>query len=127
MGILVGGSCFYCYGFFPIIWTFIAVPESFTIIEQAFTNSNSEVVRGCKFSNVLWICLGNQVFYLELVSHYIGLSLTMGIVMGLAGTLGALIPLMQIENAINAPQFPFVIGGLCIFHYWGLLYCKSWD
>ena len=37
---------------------------------------------------------------------YIGLSLTMGIVMGLAGTLGSLIPLLQIENAVQTPQFP---------------------
>ena len=29
---------------FPIIWTFIAVPESFAIIDQAFNNTNSEVV-----------------------------------------------------------------------------------
>ena len=45
---------------------------------------------------------------------YIGLSLTMGIVMGIAGTLGALIPLLQNENATSLPQFPYVIVGLTI-------------
>ena len=38
----------------------------------------------------------------------------MGIVMGLAGTLGSPIPLLQIENAVQTPQFPYVITGLCI-------------
>ena len=45
---------------------------------------------------------------------YIGLSLTMGIVMGIAGTLGALIPLLQNPNATSLPQFPYVIAGLGI-------------
>ena len=45
---------------------------------------------------------------------YIGLSLTMGIVMGLAGSAGSLIPLFQIENASSQPSFPYIIGGLVI-------------
>ena len=45
---------------------------------------------------------------------YIGLSLTMGIVMGLAGSAGSLIPLFQIEDAISQPSFPYIIGGLII-------------
>ena len=45
---------------------------------------------------------------------YIGLSLTMGIVMGLAGSAGSLIPLFQIENATSQPSFPYIIAGLVI-------------
>ena len=36
---------------------------------------------------------------------YIGLSLTMGIVMGLAGTLGALIPFLSYENVLDFLNF----------------------
>ena len=99
---------------FPLIWTYIAVPESFTIINQAFTNSNSEVVRAVYLAMFFGFAWGIGGILFGVSVPYIGLSLTMGIVMGLAGTLGALIPLLQIENAINTPQFPFVIGGLCI-------------
>tara|TARA_B100000282_G_scaffold57398_1_gene37957 strand:- start:236 stop:937 length:702 start_codon:yes stop_codon:yes gene_type:complete len=38
----------------------------------------------------------------------------MGIVMGLAGSAGSLIPLFQIENATSQPSFPYIIAGLVI-------------
>lgn len=99
---------------FPIIWTLIAVPESFAIIDQAFNNSSTDVVKAVNLAMFFGFAWGIGGILFGVSVPYIGLSLTMGIVMGLAGTLGALIPLMQIENAINAPQFPYVIGGLCI-------------
>ena len=100
--------------FFPIIWTIIAVPETFAILEQAFSKSNSEVLEAVNLAMFFGFAWGIGGILFGVSVPYIGLSLTMGIVMGLAGTLGALIPLMQIENAINTPQFPYVIGGLCI-------------
>ena len=41
---------------FPIIWTFIAVPESFEIIDQAFNNSNSDIYASICFINCSRIC-----------------------------------------------------------------------
>lgn len=45
---------------------------------------------------------------------YIGLSLTMGIVMGLAGSVGSLIPFFQGSNSTSDPVFSYVLGGLLI-------------
>ena len=75
---------------FPIVWTFLSVSDVTTVIGDVFSDPIAEQ------------------------AAYIALSLTMGIVMGIAGTLGALIPLLQNENATSLPQFPYVIGGLVI-------------
>ena len=99
---------------FPLSWTLIAVPESFTIIIEAFSSSNSEVLKSLGFAIFFGFAWGIGGILFGKSVPYIGLSLTMGIVMGLAGTLGALIPLMQIENAAETPQFPYLITGLIV-------------
>ena len=68
---------------FPIIWTFIAVPESFEIIDQAFNNSNSDVVRAVNLAMFFGFAWGIGGILFGVSVPYIGLSLTMGIVMGL--------------------------------------------
>ena len=96
----------------PLVWAAIVVPEFTTVIDKAFTNPEmSAVVYSAMFFGFLW-GIGGIMFGVSV--PYIGLSLTMGIVMGLAGSVGALIPLLQIENALETPQFPYVIAGLLI-------------
>ena len=96
----------------PVIWAAIVVPEFTTVIDEAFTNPEmSVVVYSAMFFGFLW-GIGGIMFGVSV--PYIGLSLTMGIVMGLAGSVGALIPLLQMENALETPQFPYVIAGLLI-------------
>ena len=96
----------------PVVWAAIVVPEFTTVIDEAFTNPNvSTVVYSAMFFGFLW-GIGGIMFGVSV--PYIGLSLTMGIVMGIAGTLGALIPLLQNENATSLPEFPYVILGLVI-------------
>ena len=46
----------------------------------------------------------------------VGVSLTYGIVMGLASAVGSIVPLFQIENATQQAAFPFVITSYSI-HY----------
>jgi L-rhamnose-H+ transport protein len=45
---------------------------------------------------------------------YIGMSLTYGIVMGLASSVGSLIPLFQIEGASSVPAFPYILAGVAV-------------
>ena len=91
----------------PMIWAFLAVPNLFEII----LNSPKDSIYLAMLFGFLW-GIGGIMFGVSV--PYIGLSLTMGIVMGLAGSAGSLIPLFQIENASSQTSFPYIIGGLVI-------------
>lgn len=92
---------------FPLAWTLIAIPGLFEIIAVA---PKSAVCLGMLYG-FLWgiggILFGKSV-------PYIGLSLTMGIVMGLAASVGSLIPFFQMENALNNPKTPYVLTGVIL-------------
>ena len=92
---------------FPMIWAIIAIPDLFEII----LNSPKDAIYLAMLFGFLW-GIGGIMFGVSV--PYIGLSLTMGIVMGLAGSAGSLIPLFQIENFTSQPSFPYIIGGLLI-------------
>ncbi len=92
---------------FPMIWAIVAIPDLFEII----SNSPSDAIYLAMLFGFLW-GIGGIMFGVSV--PYIGLSLTMGIVMGLAGSAGSLIPLFQIENATSQPSFPYIIAGLLI-------------
>ena len=92
---------------FPMIWAIVAIPDLFEII----SNSPNDAIYLAMLFGFLW-GIGGIMFGVSV--PYIGLSLTMGIVMGLAGSAGSLIPLFQIENATSQPSFPYIIAGLLI-------------
>ena len=92
---------------FPMIWAQIAIPNLYEII----SNSPPEAIFWAMLLGFAW-GIGGIMFGVSV--PYIGLSLTMGIVMGLAGSAGSLIPLFQIENATSQPSFPYIIFGLFI-------------
>ena len=92
---------------FPMIWAYIVIPDLFDII----ANSPKDAIYSAMLYGFLW-GIGGIMFGVSV--PYIGLSLTMGIVMGLAGSAGSLIPFFQIENATSQPSFPYIIGGLII-------------
>lgn len=92
---------------FPLIWALIVVPGLFDIISQA---SSYAVVLAMLFG-FLW-GIGGIMFGVSV--PYIGLSLTYGLVMGLASSVGSLIPLFQMENATSNRAFPIVIAGVCV-------------
>ena len=75
----------------PLIWALIAVPGLFEIIGAA---PESSIYLAMLFG-FLW-GIGGIMFGVSV--PYIGISLTYGIVMGLASSVGSLIPLFQIEN-----------------------------
>ena len=92
---------------FPMIWAYIVIPDLFDII----ASSPKDAIYSAMLYGFLW-GIGGIMFGVSV--PYIGLSLTMGIVMGLAGSAGSLIPLFQIDNATSQPSFPYIIGGLII-------------
>ena len=92
---------------FPMIWAYIVIPDLFDII----ATPPKDAIYSAMLYGFLW-GIGGIMFGVSV--PYIGLSLTMGIVMGLAGSAGSLIPLFQIENATSQPSFPYIIGGLII-------------
>ena len=92
---------------FPMTWALIVMPELFEII----SSSPSEAIFSAMLLGFLW-GIGGIMFGVSV--PYIGLSLTMGIVMGLAGSAGSLIPFFQIDDVFSQPAFPYVIGGIII-------------
>lgn len=97
---------------FPLVWTFISEPNFFEVFMAVINDSNSQsAAYYAILFGFLW-GIGGILFGVSV--PYIGLSLTMGIVMGLAGTLGALIPFLSYENVLDLPQFPYVIFGLIV-------------
>lgn len=97
---------------FPLLWTCLSVSGYMTVIEDVFVDPVAQ--RAASIAILFGFLWGIGGIMFGVSVPYIGLSLTMGIVMGIAGTLGALIPLLQNENATSLPQFPYVIGGLVI-------------
>lgn len=91
----------------PIIWGIISSGSFFDAI---FTTDG-----GTLFSAILlgflW-GIGGILFGVSV--NYVGVSITNGVVMGLAGGLGAIIPLFSIEGATSQPSFPYVIIGVAI-------------
>jgi L-rhamnose-H+ transport protein len=92
---------------FPMIWAYIAIPDLFEII----SSSPRDAIFWAMALGFAW---GVGVILFGVSVPYIGLSLMLGIVMGLAGSAGCLIPLFQIENATSQPSFPYIIAGLVI-------------
>lgn len=92
---------------FPMAWALIAVPDLFSIVASI----PGKVIFLAMIFGFLWgiggIMFGKSV-------PYIGMSLTYGIVMGLASAVGSLMPLFQMENATSLPAFPYVIVGVVI-------------
>ena len=92
---------------FPLVWALMAVPGLFDIISSVPGNA----VMLAMLFGFLW-GIGGIMFGVSV--PYIGLSLTYGIVMGLASSVGSLIPLFQMENAISNPAFPVVLIGVFV-------------
>lgn len=97
---------------FPLLWTYLSEPVFYDVIASVFDDSTSKNAAYLAILfGFLW-GIGGILFGVSV--PYIGLSLTMGIVMGLAGTLGALIPFLSFDNVLSLPQFPYVIVGLVV-------------
>jgi L-rhamnose-H+ transport protein len=92
---------------FPLVWALMVVPNLFGIIAEA----PSSAIQLGMFFGFLW-GIGGIMFGLSV--PFIGLSLTMGIVMGLAASAGSLIPFFQMEDATTNPSFFYVMSGVAL-------------
>lgn len=92
---------------FPMTWAFISVPDLLSVISSVDGN----VLFTAMLFGFLWgiggILFGKSV-------GKVGVSLTYGIVMGLASAVGSIVPLFQLENATDQPSFPFIIVGVIV-------------
>lgn len=90
---------------FPWVWAFFVVPDLWSVL----ANCPAEALGQGALYGFLW-GIGGIMFGVSV--GYVGMSLTYGIVMGLAALMGSLIPLVGIENIGSNPALPYVIGGM---------------
>ncbi len=92
---------------FPLTWAWLTVPDLFAVISAA----PPDAIKKAMLFGFLW-GVGGMMFGVSV--RYVGVSITYGFVMGLAGAAGSLIPLAQIENVGSNPALPYVIGGVLV-------------
>ena len=92
---------------FPGTWALIVVQNLFSVIGSV----PPSIVLLAAFFGFLW-GVGGILFGVSV--GRVGVSITYGIVMGLAASMGSIVPLFQIENATLNPSFPFVIAGVVV-------------
>ncbi|MBU2912752.1 MULTISPECIES: L-rhamnose/proton symporter RhaT [Reichenbachiella] len=93
--------------FMPIGWALLVVPD---LLEVIFT-VDSTVLWMAMFFGFLW-GIGGIMFGVSV--SYTGVSITYGIVMGLAASMGSVIPLFQMENATEQSGFGLILVGVMI-------------
>lgn len=89
----------------PWIWAFLVVPDLASVLAKS---PPSALGQGALYG-FLW-GIGAIMFGVSV--RYVGMSLTYGIVMGLAALMGSLIPLLGLENLGSNPVLPYVLGGM---------------
>lgn len=92
---------------FPMTWAYIAVPDLFNIISEV---DDSTIYMAMLFG-ALW-GIGGILFGISV--EYTGISITYGIVMGLAASVGSIIPLFQIENVTTQSSFTWILLGISL-------------
>jgi L-rhamnose-H+ transport protein len=91
----------------PVIWALLTVPHLGATIASAPTDS---VVKGV-FYGFLW-GIGGILFGVSI--SYVGVSITYGVVMGLAASAGSLIPLAQMGTQGAGAAVPYILGGVAL-------------
>lgn len=89
----------------PWAWALVAVPDPIGAIAGA---PRAAVVGGMIYG-FLW-GVGGILFGVSV--GRVGVSITYGIVMGLAASMGSLVPLFQMEGAASKGAFPFILIGV---------------
>lgn len=82
----------------PFVWGY----AGFDSFMESILMTDSKVIMTSLLLGFLW-GIGGILFGMSV--SYVGISITNGVVMGLAGGLGAIIPLFGIEGATHQPSF----------------------
>jgi L-rhamnose-H+ transport protein len=93
--------------FVPLIWALIVMSDLFEII----TKIDNYTFWSSAMYGFLW-GIGGILFGVSVEKT--GISITYGIVMGLAASMGCIIPLFQIEGATLQPSFPIILSGVIL-------------
>ncbi|RTE54049.1 rhamnose/proton symporter RhaT [Arenibacter aquaticus] len=91
----------------PVLWGFIAIPDLLGVI----SHTDSTTLWLAAFYGFLW-GIGGILFGVSVEKT--GISITYGIVMGLAASMGSIIPLFQIDGAFSQPSFPIILLGVAL-------------
>lgn len=91
----------------PVSWALFVVPDLCDVISA----TPPDVIFKAMLYGFLWGIAG---ILFGVCVNIIGVSITYGIVMGLASAAGCLIPLFQIPNATSYPSFPFILIGVAV-------------
>lgn len=91
----------------PWLWASLAVPD---LIESIMVAPSNAIWMAALFG-FLW-GIGGIMFGVSV--NYVGISITYGIVMGLAASMGSIIPLLQMDNFSSNPAVPYIILGVLL-------------
>jgi len=91
----------------PVVWAYIAIPDLLEVI----SHTDSTTLWLASFYGFLW-GIGGILFGVSVEKT--GISITYGIVMGLAASMGSIIPLFQIDGAFSQPSFPIILLGVAL-------------
>ncbi len=89
----------------PVVWSLIVIPDLFEVI----SHTDRSILWLAAFYGFLW-GIGGILFGVSVEKT--GISITYGIVMGLAASMGSIIPLFQIDGATSQPSFPIILMGV---------------
>ncbi len=92
---------------FPCVWAFLVVPD---LIGSIQATAGRTIWMAALFG-FLW-GIGGIMFGVSV--NYIGVSITYGVVMGLASSMGSIIPLLQMEDLGANPAVPYIILGVVL-------------
>ena len=92
---------------FPILWAMVVVPDLWANVARA----PAEAVWSGILYGFLW-GIGGILFGVSV--DYVGVSITYGIVMGLAAAVGSLLPLAQIPDVSSHPALVFILVGVLL-------------
>ena len=91
----------------PFVWAILVIPDLFQVI--ASIDGNALVLPA--LYGALW-GVGGILFGVSVEKT--GISITYGVVMGLAASVGSIIPLFQIDGAFSQPSFPIIMIGVVL-------------
>jgi L-rhamnose-H+ transport protein len=93
--------------FVPLIWALVVIPNLWGAISAV----PSSLILSCILIGIVWgasnILFGQAV-------RYTGVSITYGIVMGLAALMGSIVPLFMIPGSLSNPAIHFIIIGVLV-------------
>jgi L-rhamnose-H+ transport protein len=92
---------------FPVVWAFLVVPDLIGSIQA----TASKTLWMAALFGFLW-GIGGIMFGISV--NYIGVSITYGVVMGLASSLGSIIPLLQMNDLSSNAAVPYIISGVVL-------------